>query len=66
MKKYLNIYKATLINELQYVSDIFLGFTSFLIKIFIFLQLWNYLYDDPSSLIAGLTKSQMMELKIKH
>lgn len=60
MKKYLNIFKATLINELQYVSDIFLGFTSFLIKIFIFLQLWNYLYDDPSSLIAGLTKSQMI------
>lgn len=60
MKKYLNIFKATLINELQYVSDIVLGFLSFLIKIFIFLQLWNYLYDDPSSLIAGLSKDQMI------
>jgi len=60
MKKYINIFKATLINELQYVSDIFLGFLSFLIKIFIFLQLWNYLYDDPSSLIAGLSKDQMI------
>lgn len=60
MKKYLNIFKTTLINELQYVSDIVLGFLSFLIKIFIFLQLWNYLYDDPSSLIAGLSKDQMI------
>ena len=60
MKKYLNIFKTTLINELQYVSDIILGFLSFLIKIFIFLQLWNYLYDDPSSLIAGFSKSQMI------
>ena len=60
MKKYLNIYKATLINELQYVSDIILGFLSFLIKIFIFLHLWNYLYEDPSSLIAGFTKDQMI------
>ena len=60
MRKYLNIFKATLINELQYVSDIVLGFLSFLIKIFIFLQLWNYLYDDPSSLIAGLSKDQMI------
>ena len=60
MKKYLNIFKATLINEFQYVSDIILGFLSFLVKIFIFLQLWNYLYDDPSSLIAGLSKDQMI------
>ncbi|MBQ9071935.1 MAG: ABC-2 family transporter protein [Bacilli bacterium] len=60
MKKYLNIFKATLINELQYISDIVLGFLSFLIKIFIFLQLWNYLYDDPSSLIAGFSKDQMI------
>lgn len=60
MKKYLSIFKTTLINELQYVSDIVLGFLSFLIKIFIFLQLWNYLYDDPSSLIAGLSKDQMI------
>lgn len=60
MKKYLNIFKTTVINELQYVSDIVLGFLSFLIKIFIFLQLWNYLYDDPSSLIAGINKDQMI------
>ena len=60
MKKYLNIFKTTLINELQYVSDIVLGFLSFLIKIFIFLQLWNYLYDDPSSLIVGINKAQMI------
>ena len=60
MKKYFNIFKATLINELQYVSDIVLGFLSFIIKIFIFLNLWNYLYDDPSSLIAGFSKDQMI------
>jgi len=60
VKKYLNIFKATIINELQYVSDIFLGFLSFIIKIFIFMQLWNYLYDDPSSLIAGFFKNQMI------
>lgn len=60
MRKYLNIFKTTLINELQHVSDIFLGFISFLIKIFIFLQLWNYLYSDSTSLIAGLSKEQMI------
>lgn len=60
MKKYLNIYKVTLINELQYISDIILGFLSFVVMIFIFLNLWNYMYDDPSSLIEGFSKSQMI------
>ena len=60
MRKYLNVYKATLINELQYVKDIIFGFLSFIIMIFVFLQLWNYMYDDPSSLIGGLCKSQMI------
>ena len=60
MRKYFDIYKTTLINELQYISDILFNFISFLIKIFIFFQLWNYLYSDSSNLIAGLSKNQMI------
>ena len=60
MKKYLNIYKTTLINELQYISSIVFGFISYITKIFIFLQLWNYLYSDSSNLISGFTKEQMI------
>lgn len=39
MKKYLYIYKATLIENLSYIPNILLGFINFFVMIFIFLNL---------------------------
>ena len=60
MKKYLNIYKTTIISELQYIPNIILGFISFAVKIYIFYNLWDYLYSDSSNIIGGLTKIGMI------
>lgn len=60
MKKYLYIYKSELMTNLQYAFDIFIGFISYCILIFIFLNLWNYIYSDPSELINGYNRNQMI------
>lgn len=60
MKKYLYIYKSELMSTIQYVFNILSGFISYFIMIFIFVNLWNYLYDSPSELINGYNKSQMI------
>lgn len=60
MKKYLVIYKSVLIENLQYAANIVMGFISYFIFIFIFIKLWDYIYDDPTKLIAGYTKTQMI------
>lgn len=60
MKKYLYIYKATLIENLQYVMNIILGFISFFIILFVFLNLWEYIYSGPQTVISGYTMSQMV------
>lgn len=60
MKKYVYIFKTTLMESLQYVSNILLGFLSYALMIFIFLNLWNYMYQDSSNIIQGYTLNQMM------
>ena len=60
MKKYLYIFKSELMTNLQYVFDILIGFISYCIMIFIFLNLWEYIYSDPSEVINGYTMSQMI------
>ena len=60
MKKYLYIYKSELMSSLQYVVNILFKLVNFVILIFIFMNLWNYIYDDPSELINGYSKSQMI------
>ena len=60
MRKYLYIFKSELMSNLQYVFDVVVGFIGFFIMIFIFLNLWNYIYDDPSQIINGYTKNQMI------
>ena len=59
MKKYIYIYKATLIENLQYIMNILLGFISFFILLFIFLNLWEYIYSDTVS-ISGYSMNQMV------
>lgn len=60
MKKYLYIFKSELMTNLQYIFDILIGFISFCIMIFIFLNLWNYMYSDPRELINGYSMNQMI------
>lgn len=60
MKKYLYIYKSTLIENLTYMPNIILGFVNFFIMMFIFLNLWQYIYKDPNEIINGYTMQQMI------
>ena len=60
MRKYLYIYKATLIENLSYIPNILLGFINFIVMMFIFLNLWQYIYADSSQLINGYTMEQMI------
>lgn len=60
MRKYMVIYRSVLMENLQYVMDIAMGFISYFIFIFVFIQLWDYIYDSPKELIAGYTKEQMI------
>lgn len=60
MKKYRVIFKATLIESLQYVMNILLGFITFFIVLFVFLQLWQYIYSDAENLISGYSLKQMI------
>ena len=60
MKKYLYIYKSEVMTNLQYAFDFFIGFISYIILIYIFLNLWKYIYSDPNELINGYNMSQMI------
>lgn len=60
MKKYFYIYKTKLMTDLQYTFDLLLGFVGYIIHIFIFLNLWQYIYNDPKELINGYSMSQMI------
>ena len=60
MRKYMVIYRAVLMENLQYAMDMAMGFIIYFFIIFIFIHLWNYMYADPGSLIAGYNKEQMI------
>lgn len=60
MRKYLYILKMQVMSNIQYAMNAVLGFMSYAIIIFIYLNLWNYLYSDPSELINGYTMKQMI------
>ena len=60
MRKYLYIYKSEIMTNLQYAMDILFGFISYMIMIFIFINLWKYMYQDPNELINGYSRNQMI------
>ncbi len=60
MRKYLFVLKATLIESLQYVLSILLGFITFFMVLFVFMNLWDYIYSDTANLINGYSKVQMI------
>ena len=59
MKKYLSITKMIILEKMQYVFNSISGLIMYAIFIFIFLQLWKYMYSD-SSTIAGYSLNQMV------
>ena len=60
MKKYLFIYKTEIINNLQYITNIVIGFIGYFLILYIFLNLWKYVYSDPSEIINGYSINQMI------
>ena len=60
MKKYLYIFKSEMMSNLQYIFDILISFVSYCIMIFIFLNLWKYIYSNPNELINGYSMKQMI------
>lgn len=60
MRKYLYIYKSTLIENLTYIYNILIGFIYFFIIMIVLMNLWQYIYEDPSNMINGYTLNQMM------
>ncbi len=60
MKKYLYIYKSEIMSSLQYIFNILLNMVGYTVLVFIFFNLWDYIYEDASQLINGYTKNQMI------
>lgn len=60
MKKYLYIFKSEVMTNLQYTFDLLVGFIGYIIHIFIFLNLWQYIYSNPEELINGYNMNQMI------
>lgn len=60
MRKYLFILKTSLMESLQYVTNTVLSFVTFFIVLFVFVNLWQYIYSDPGQLINGYSLDQML------
>lgn len=61
MRKYLSIYSATLLSELQYFKGIILSFIGDGIHVLIFFLLWKYLYQSGGKqIINGYSLEQMI------
>lgn len=60
MRKYFFIYKSEVMSNLQYIGNIAIGFITCFMLLFVFLNLWQYLYSDPSQVIHGYTMNQMI------
>ena len=60
MKKYLVTFKLEIMTSLQYIFNVVSHLLVFFVMLFIFMNLWNYMYDDPAELINGYTKNQMI------
>lgn len=58
MRKYIVIFKATLMENLQYIMNIIFSFIIYFMMLFVFICLWNYIYSDSSNLINGYAMGQ--------
>ena len=60
MRKYIYIFKFEIMNSLQYVFNILSRIIGYFIMIYIFVNLWNYIYSDPNELINNYSMNQMI------
>lgn len=60
MKKYIFIFKSELMTNLQYILNIITHFIGTFILLFIFLNLWKYIYSNPNELINGYSMNEMI------
>ncbi len=60
MRKYLNIFKAEFMTNIQYFVNIVLGSIGYLIFVVTFYYVWEYIYSDPDELINGYSMTQMV------
>ena len=60
MKKYVSIFKMSFLDSFQYIPSILFKFISYFLTMFIFTNLWSYIYNDPNKLINGYTLNQMI------
>lgn len=60
MKKYLFIFKSELMSNLQYIFNTLIGFITYFIILFTFLNLWQYIYSNPTEIINGYSMDQMI------
>ena len=60
MKKYIFIFKSEIMTNFQYILNILTHFIGTFILLFIFLNLWKYIYSDPNKLINGYNMNQMI------
>ena len=60
MRKYIYIYKSELMSQLQYLFNLVFGFIGCGIILFIFFNLWHYIYSDSNQIINGYSVDQMI------
>ena len=61
MRKYIYIYKTSLLEHINYAKGILMAFIGNIIHIFIFFALWKYLYSSgQEEIINGYTLIQML------
>lgn len=60
MKKYFYIYKFELMSNLNYIFNNVVSFLGYLMIIYVFYNLWKYIYSNPSELINGYSMNDMI------
>lgn len=60
MRKYWYIFKSEIMSSLQYVFNMISRLISYILMLFIFMNLWKYIYSDPDELINNYSAGQMI------
>ena len=60
MRKYIFIFKSEVMSNITYVANILTNFIGYFLILYIFLNLWQFIYSDPSEVINGYTINQMI------
>ena len=60
MLKYWYIFKSELMSSLQYAFNLISIYNFYWVMLFIFMNLWKYMYSDPNEVINDYSMSQMI------